>query len=48
MEYAAYLPVWKKLTPAQQERIAEVIEYRRVKKGERIHDSSAAEAFNQC
>jgi len=41
MEYAAYLPVWKKLTPAQQERIAEVIEYRRVKKGERIHDSSA-------
>jgi len=41
MEYANYLPVWKDLTPAQQQRIAGVIEYREVKKGTHIHDSSA-------
>ena len=41
MEYANYLPVWKDLTPAQRERIAGVIEYREVKKGTHIHDSSA-------
>ena len=41
MEYAAYLPIWDKLTPQQQERIGQVIEYRCVKAGTRIHDSSA-------
>ena len=41
MEFAQYLPVWDKLTPQQQERIAGVIEYRTVKKGTHIHDSSA-------
>ena len=41
MEYAEYLPVWDKLTKAQQERIAAVIEYRQVNKGTHIHDSSA-------
>ncbi len=41
MEFAEYLPVWNKLTPQQQERIAGVIEYRKVKKGTVIHDSSA-------
>ena len=41
MEFAEYLPIWDKLTPAQQEMIAGVIEYRTVKKGTRIHDSSA-------
>ncbi|MBR6825112.1 MAG: Crp/Fnr family transcriptional regulator [Oscillospiraceae bacterium] len=40
MEYAAYLPFWDKLTKAQQERIASVIEFRKVKEGTRIHDSS--------
>ena len=41
VEFAEYIPFWEKLTPAQQQRIAEVIEYRKVKKGTRIHDSSA-------
>lgn len=41
MEFSEYLPIWDKLTPAQQQRIAEVVEYRQVKKGTRIHDSSA-------
>ena len=41
MEFAEYLPIWDKLTPAQQEQVAGVIEYRKVKKGTRIHDSSA-------
>nr|MBQ8244175.1 Crp/Fnr family transcriptional regulator [Oscillospiraceae bacterium] len=41
MEFAEYLPIWDKLTPAQQEMIAGVIEHRTVKKGTHIHDSSA-------
>ena len=41
MEYAQYLPFWSKLTEQQRQRIAEVIEYRQVKKGTHIHDSSA-------
>ena len=41
MEFSEYLPIWDKLTPAQQQRVAEVVEYRHVKKGTRIHDSSA-------
>lgn len=41
MEYGEYLPIWEKLTPEQQARIDEVIEFRRVKKGTHIQDSSA-------
>ena len=41
MEFAEYLPIWDKLTPDQQQKIAEVIEFRKVKKGTHIHDSSA-------
>ena len=41
MEFAQYLPVWDKLTPAQQQRVAEVVEFRKVKKGAQIHDGSA-------
>ena len=41
MEYANYLPVWDKLTPAQQQHIGSVIQYHSVKKGTYIHDSSA-------
>ena len=41
MEFAQYLPIWDKLTPQQQEAIIGVVEYRTVKKGTRIHDSSA-------
>ena len=40
-EFASYLPFWNGLTPAQQAKVAEVIELRTVKKGDRIHDSSA-------
>ena len=41
MEFSEYLPIWDKLTPDQQQRIADVIEYRKVTKGTHIHDSSA-------
>ena len=41
MEFTAYLPIWSKLTADQQQRIAGVVEHRKVKKGTRIHDSSA-------
>ena len=41
MEFSEYLPIWGKLTPEQQQRIAGVIEYRKVTKGTHIHDSSA-------
>jgi len=41
MEYSRYFPFWDKLTPEQQERISDVIEFRTVKKGTHIHDSSA-------
>ena len=41
MEFSNYLPFWNKLTPSQQERILGVVEYREVKKGAHIHDSSA-------
>ena len=41
MEYREYLPFWDKLTPSQQERIANVIEFRSVTKGTHIHDSGA-------
>ena len=41
MEFAAYFPVWDKLTPQQQQRISGVIEHRTVKKGTYIHDSSS-------
>ena len=41
MEFSEYLPIWDKLTPEQQQRIAGVIEYRKVTRGTHIHDSSA-------
>lgn len=41
MEFSEYLPIWDKLTPQQQHTIGQVIEFRSVKKGTRIHDSSA-------
>ena len=41
MEFAEYLPFWNKLTKDQQERIANVIEFRQIKKGTHVHDSSA-------
>ena len=41
MEFASYFPIWDKLTRDQQERIAQVLEYRCVKQGTQIHDSGA-------
>ena len=41
MEFSEYLPFWDKLTQEQQQRIGAVIEFRSVKKGTHIHDSSA-------
>ena len=41
MEFAAYLPFWDKLNTEQQQRIAGVVVFRKVKKGTHIHDSSA-------
>ena len=41
MEFAEYLPFWDKLTREQQEHLAGAIQYRKVKKGTQIHDSSA-------
>ena len=41
MELSEYLPIWDKLTPEQQQRISAVAEFRKVKKGTHIHDSSA-------
>ena len=41
MEFAEYIPFWDKLTAQQKQRIAEVIEFRKVKSGTHIHDSSA-------
>ena len=41
MEFTQYFPVWDQLTPSQKERVQAVIEFHRVEKGTRIHDSSA-------
>jgi CRP/FNR family transcriptional regulator len=41
MEFAKYIPFWDKLTDDQKQRIAGVIEQRKVLKGQHIHDSSA-------
>ena len=41
MGFADYLPFWDKLNANQQQKVAEVAEYRSVKKGTHIHDSSA-------
>ena len=41
MEFANYLPIWDKLTAAQQQRISQAVDFRQVSKGTHIHDSSA-------
>ena len=41
MEFSEYLPFWDKLTSEQQQLIKSALEFRAVKKGTRIHDSSA-------
>ena len=41
VDFTNYLPFWDKLTAPQKEKVADVIEFRGVKKGTHIHDSSA-------
>jgi len=41
MAFSDYFPIWDKLTRQQQEQISGVVEFRSVKKGTHIHDSSA-------
>ena len=41
MGYENYLPIWNKLTDSQKQALSEVVEFRSVKKGTHIHDSSA-------
>ncbi len=41
MEFAEYFPIWNKLSQDQQQRIMEVLEFKKVEKGTHIHDSSA-------
>ena len=40
MDFAAYFPIWDKLTPDQQERIRSVSDYKKVEKGTILHDGS--------
>ena len=41
MDFAEYFPIWDKLTTEQQKQIREVIQLRKVKKGDFLYDSSA-------
>ena len=41
MALSEYLPFWDKLTEEQRQRLSDVMEFRTVKKGTHIHDSSA-------
>ena len=41
MAFSEYLPIWDKLNRQQQEQLTGVVEFRSVKKGTHIHDSSA-------
>ena len=41
MEFSRYIPFWDKLSEQQKERVAGVIEFRKVSRGTHIHDSSA-------
>ncbi len=40
MDFENYFPVWDKLTPPQQRQLAEMAEYRSVKKGTVLHNGS--------
>ena len=39
-EFAEYFPIWNQMTPEQRNRIAQVIEFKSIKKGTVIHDGS--------
>ncbi len=38
--FTDYFPIWEKMTPQQQARIAQVIDFQQIKKGRVIHDGS--------
>ena len=40
MEFTEYFPIWDKMTRDHQNRIAQVIDYQKIKKGTIIHDGS--------
>ncbi|MBQ8184163.1 MAG: Crp/Fnr family transcriptional regulator [Lachnospiraceae bacterium] len=40
MSFSEYFPIWDKLTPGQQERLASLSEFRKVKKGTILHNGS--------
>ena len=40
MEFSEYFPIWNKLTPAQQERLASVTDLQKIPKGTIVHDGS--------
>jgi len=39
-DFQQYFPIWDRLTAEQQDRIAQVTEFRKIKKGTVIHDGS--------
>ena len=41
MELANYFPIWNKLTPEQQARVANSVDFLKVSQGTLLHDSSA-------
>lgn len=40
MDFQSYFPIWKKLTPMQQERILNSLTERKVSKGTVIHNGN--------
>ena len=40
MDFAHYFPIWDKMTPDQQRRLADVSEFQKVKSGTVLHDGS--------
>ena len=40
MEFSQYFPIWGKLTPSQQSRLADVTDLQTIKKGTVVHDGS--------
>lgn len=41
-KFAEYFPIWDKLTPSQQERILELVEFRRAERGTLLHDGTGS------
>ena len=47
MNFSDYFPIWDKLTPAQQKRIADISDFRKVKSGTLLHDGGP-ECIGHC